>query len=116
MERARTGKGGFEIEGVRGDYSGSMCVFLCAVRFGRLASVGLPAKTHNAAQRGIPDVAADAGRLWVCVSLLKVLKVLKTAESAGAGQAFGIHFFSKSSVVGPLGLFCLAWARRGRSQ
>ena len=45
METEPTEPGRFVLEGVRGDYSGSMSVFLCAVRFGRLAAMGPPAKT-----------------------------------------------------------------------
>ena len=45
MEQGQTRPGGFVLEGVRGYYSGNMSVFACAVRFGRLAVVGLPAKT-----------------------------------------------------------------------
>ena len=38
--------GGFVLEGVREDYSGSMSVFPCRGMFRRLAVVGLPAKTR----------------------------------------------------------------------
>ena len=46
METEPTKPGGFVLEGVRADYSGSMSVFLCAVRFGRLAAMGPPTKSR----------------------------------------------------------------------
>ena len=46
METEQTEHRGFVLEGVRGDYSESMSVFLCRGTFRRLGSVGLPAKTH----------------------------------------------------------------------
>ena len=45
MKQSQTEPGGFVLDGVRGDYSGSMSVFLCANRFGRLAAMGSPAKS-----------------------------------------------------------------------
>ena len=49
--RPKTAQGGFVLEGVRGDYSGSMSVFPCGIRFGRLAAMGPPAKTQQRDQQ-----------------------------------------------------------------
>ena len=45
METGQIELCGFVLEGARGDYSGSMGVFLCQGMFRFLASVGLPPKT-----------------------------------------------------------------------
>ena len=50
METEHTELCGFILEGVRGGYSGNMSVPVCAVRFGRLVSARLPAKTHRQAR------------------------------------------------------------------
>jgi hypothetical protein len=47
----KTAQSGFVLEGVREDYSGSMSVFPCGIRFGRLAAMGPPAKTQEATRR-----------------------------------------------------------------
>ena len=49
METEPIEPGGFVLEGLRGDYSRSMGVFLCRGTFCRLASVGLPAKALTVA-------------------------------------------------------------------
>ena len=52
MEQGRTEKGGFVLEGVRGDYSANMSVLVCGIRFGRLAAVGPPPKTQRGHAHG----------------------------------------------------------------
>ena len=54
MEMEPTEPGGFVLEGVRGDYSGSMSVFVCAGMFRRLAAMVPPAKAplHLTPQKG----------------------------------------------------------------
>ena len=51
----QTAPGGFVLEGVREDYSGSMSVFPCRGMFRRLAAMGPPAKTpFNTLGRRVP--------------------------------------------------------------
>ena len=48
MEKEPTEPGGFVLEGAWGDDSWKMSVFVCGNALGRLAVVGLPAKTPHA--------------------------------------------------------------------